>query len=171
MAVVGRIARTHGLRGEVVVNLETDFPAERFRPGAEVFIERNGAATPFTMTTVRFHQNRPVIGLRGIADISEAEQFAGAELRVPAEQLTTLPAGMFYRHDLVGCRVQTRGGEAVGIVTGVEGSVERSRLIVKTARGDVLVPLAAEICPTVDPARKLVVIEPPNGLLDLNRAG
>ena len=66
MAVVGRIARAHGIRGQVIVNPETDFPEERFLPGAELFVNRGGGVEPVTVTTVRFHRERPVIGLRGV---------------------------------------------------------------------------------------------------------
>ena len=63
MAVVGWIARAHGIRGQVVVKLETDFPEGRFRPGAELFLNRAGVVEPLTVTTVRFQGERPVIGL------------------------------------------------------------------------------------------------------------
>src|SRR5262252_6347876 len=96
MAVVGRIARAHGIRGQVIVNLETDFPEERFRPGATLFAERGDTLTPLTLTTVRFQNGRPVIGLQGIETMNDAEQLAGLELRVPVEALAPLPAGTFY---------------------------------------------------------------------------
>jgi hypothetical protein len=70
MAVVGRVARPHGIRGQVIVNPETDFPEERFHPGAELFVNRAGRAEPITITTVRFQQQRPVIGLRGAFTIA-----------------------------------------------------------------------------------------------------
>src|SRR5579862_2709765 len=142
MAVVGWIARAHGLRGQVIVNPETDFPEGRFRPGAELFLNRAGVVKSLTVTTVRFQRERPVISLHGVEDINAASALAGFELRVPVEWLAPLPEGMFYRHDLVGCEVQTRAGEQVGIVTDVEGSLGGSRLVVQTSHGDVLVPLA-----------------------------
>ncbi len=110
MALVGRIARAHGIRGQVIVNPETDFPDERFQAGAEVFVQRNGRVEPLTITTARFHKDRPVIGLDGIETMNEAETLAGLELRVPIERLAALPADTFYRHDLIGCRVETRDG-------------------------------------------------------------
>jgi len=168
MAVVGRIARAHGLRGQVIVNLETDFPDERFQPGAEVFVERAGRVESLTITTVRFHRERPVIGLRGVESMSEAERLAGLELRVPRTALAALPDGVFYRHDLIGCRVETTTGGMVGIVTDVEGSMTGSRLVVDGSAGEVLIPLAAEICREVDTAGKRIVINPPDGLIELN---
>jgi 16S rRNA processing protein RimM len=168
MAVVGRIARAHGIRGQVIVNLETDFPDERFKPGATLFAERGGALTPLTLTTVRFQNGRPVIGLQGVETMNEAEQLAGLELRVPVEALAPLPEGTFYHHDLVGCRVVTKDGQDVGVVEGVEGTFGGSRLIVNGAGSEILIPLATDICRTIDVAGKRIVIDPPDGLLDLN---
>src|ERR671930_560376 len=111
MALVGRIARAHGIRGQVVVNPETDFPDARFRPGAELFVERNGRVQGLRLTSVRFQHDRPVIGIEGVETIDDAEQFAGCELRVPVADLAQLPQGTFYRHDLIGCRVETAEGD------------------------------------------------------------
>jgi 16S rRNA processing protein RimM len=168
LALVGRIARAHGLRGQVIVNLETDFPEERFQPGAELFVERNGRVETLTVTTVRFHRERPVIGLSGVDTMTEAETLAGLELRVPVERLAPLPDGVFYRHDLIGCRVVTGAGRPIGVVTDVEGTMAGSRLVVDASGNEVLIPLAAEICTTIDPAGKRIVVSPPDGLLEAN---
>jgi 16S rRNA processing protein RimM len=169
MALVGRIARAHGIRGQVIVNPETDFPGERFHPGAELFVNRSGRAEPITITTVRFQQERPVIGLRGVEDMNAASRLAGAELRVPIDRLAILPPDTFYRHDLIGCAVETTAGTLVGRVEDVEGTMGGSRLVVAAeGRGEMLVPLAAEICTVIDPEAKRIVIDPPDGLLELN---
>jgi 16S rRNA processing protein RimM len=169
MAVVGRIARAHGNRGEVILDVETDFPRERFRPGEELFIHRAGEIVALLITAARFHRERPVLAIEGVTTISAAEKFAGSELRIPADRLQPLPSGTFYRHDLVGCRVETRGGLLVGVVREVEGSVVASRLVVVGAAGEVLIPLASEICTAIDLEARRITIEPPEGLLDLNR--
>ena len=185
MAVVGRVARPHGIRGQVVINLETDFPHERFQPGAEFFVKRAGGRTAgdslqavperpgvslerLVIATVRFQNERPVVGFEGVDDMNQAGALAGTELRVPLDRLAPLPPEMFYRHDLVGCGVETTAGLPVGEVIEVEGTLGGSRLVVSTKRGEVLVPLAAEICRSIDIAGKRIVIEPPEGLLDLN---
>jgi 16S rRNA processing protein RimM len=170
MAVVGRIARPHGIRGQVVVNLETDFPHERFQPGAEFLIRRSATSdvVKLVIATVRFHNERPIIGFEGVGDMNAAIALAGSELRIPVEQLATLPPDMFYRHDLVGCAVSATDGLNIGTVTDVEGTLGGSRLVVTTSRGEVLVPLAAAICRSIDVAGKRIVIEPPEGLLELN---
>jgi 16S rRNA processing protein RimM len=172
MAVVGRIARPHGIRGQVVVNLETDFPHERFQAGAEFFVKRTPAAVNverLVISTVRFHNERPIVGFEGVEDMNQAKALGGTELRVPLDRLAALPPATFYRHDLVGCAVERLDGSHIGQVTEVEGSLGGSRLVVSTERGDVLVPLVAEICRSIDPAGKRIVIEPPDGLIELNQ--
>jgi 16S rRNA processing protein RimM len=168
MAVVGRIARAHGIRGQVIVNVDTDFPQARFQPGAELFIDRAGRAEPIVLTTVRFQHERPVVGIAGVGTMTEAEAFAGYELRVPVDRLAPLPEGMIYRHRLIGCRVETREGLAVGVVRDVEGTPASTRLVVTAPEGDVLIPLVPAICTTIDPAAGRIVIDPPDGLLELN---
>jgi 16S rRNA processing protein RimM len=168
MASVGWIARPHGIRGELVINPETDFVEERFHPGAELFVNRGGVVTPLVVTTARLQQGRPVIGVHGVDDMNAAAALAGAELRIPIEQLAELPDGAFYHHDLIGCQVQTVDGAAVGVVSKVEGTMGRSRLVLETERGEVMIPLVAEICTTIDPASRRIVIAPPEGLLELN---
>src|SRR5476651_1627038 len=168
MAVVGRIARAHGIRGQVIVNAETDFPDERFHPGAELFIERGGKVETLTVSAARFHRQRPVIGIAGVETMNGAEALAGQELRVPIDRLGALPSGTFYRHDLIGCRVETQEGTAVGLVRDVEGTLTGSRLVVDGADGEVLIPLVSPICTLVDPAAKRIVIDPPDGLVEVN---
>lgn len=168
MALVGRVARAHGNRGQVIVNLDTDFPGARFRPGARLFAMRGGVLTALTLTTVRFQADRPVIGVEGIDSIDAAEGLAGLELRIPADRLADLPPGAYYLHDLVGCRVETVAGAAVGVVEAVEGAAGASRLVVAGANGEILIPLAVDICTTIDVGARRIVIDPPDGLLDLN---
>ena len=168
MVLVGRIARAHGNRGQVIVDPATDFPEERFKAGSVVHMRRSDAAEPVTIESVRFHRGRPIIGLAGIDTMDAAEALAGVELRISDDALQPLPAGSYYHHDLIGCSVETPRGETIGRVTSVDGDAAGSRLVVHTPNGEVLIPMAEGIWKAVDvPARKIVV-EPPEGLLDLN---
>jgi 16S rRNA processing protein RimM len=168
-AVVGRVARAHGIRGQMVVNPETDFVEDRFRVGAELLARRGDRIDRVRVIAMRVHLGRPIIALDAVLTTNDAEAMAGVELRVPVAELEALPEGMFYRHDLVGCRVETTDGAEVGEVTLVEGELGASRLVVKAPFGDVLIPLAQAICVVIDIAARRVVIDPPEGLLDLNR--
>ena len=168
MAVVGRIARAHGNRGQVIVDPETDFPDERFKPGSVMYTSCGGEMGSVTIESARFHRGRPIIGLVGVDTMDAAEALAGRELRVITDTLQPLPPGSFYHHDLVGCAVETSGGEPVGSVMRVDGDAAASRLVVQSRGGEVLIPLADGICVVVDVAARKVVIEPIEGLLDLN---
>ena len=167
LILVGRVARAHGNKGQVIVNPETDFPDERFAVGQVLTVEQAGRTTERRIASVRFQQGRPIIALDGVETMNDAEGLAGAELKVPASALAPLPEQTYYRHDLVGCEVRTKDGQVVGKVTGVEGSLERSRLVIARHGGEVLVPMVETICIQVDPAAKTIVIDPPEGLLEL----
>ena len=170
--LVGRVARAHGNRGAVIVNLETDFAEQRFTLGAVLLVGGENDPVPRTITAVRFHPGRPVLALAGVETMDEAEALAGAGVWVRTSALEPLPDGTFYRHDLVGCDVRDVAGRTIGRVRAVEGPMERSHLVVESPGGaEVLIPLAAGICETVDPAGRRIVIDPPEGLLDLNETG
>jgi len=169
MAVVGQIARPHGLHGHVIINIETDFPEQRFQSCVELYVNRGVGIEPLKLTTVRFQGGRPIVGLERVDNVEAAERLAGLELRVPSANLAQLPPGSFYRHDLVGCRVETTGGRVIGTVTDVEGTFDAGRLVVSAGEDEVLIPFASAICTAIDAAEKRIVIEPPEGLLELNK--
>ena len=168
MVLVGRIARPHGHRGQVIVNPATDFPDERFAEGAILHTMRDGRLETVTIATMRMHQGRPVLALQGVETMDAAETLAGLELRVPESALRTLPEGTYYEHDLIGCVLVTTDGREVGTVRTMEGGGGMIRLIAGSGRAEIQVPLVREICVTIDVARKRIVIDPPEGLLDVN---
>jgi 16S rRNA processing protein RimM len=167
MVLVGKVARPHGIRGQVIVNPETDFIDDRFRVGATLWI-RDGQMAPLTVTSFRVQGGRPVVGFDGFERIEDVERLAGHELRVPEDTLRPLEPGRYYHHQLVGCEVETASGEPVGVVERVEGGTGGSRLVITGTHGEVLIPLATAICVDIDVAAKRIRINPPDGLLDLN---
>ena len=130
MVLIGRVARAHGNRGRVIVNPESDFVEDRFRPGNTVYVRHGDRVDRLLIQDVRFHQHRPIVAFDEVATMTEAEELASAELRVPMETLGPLPAGVFYHHELTGCRVETVEGTTVGSVSGVEGDGGVHRLII-----------------------------------------
>ena len=163
---MGRVARPHGLRGHVIVNPETDFMEDRFKVGQRLLVGPPDRTLEYEILEVRFQQGRPVVRFAGIDTMNDAEALAGAEIWLPEAQLAPLPEGTFYRHDLVGCDVRDTRGARLGRVTGVEGAIDRSYLVVD---GHMMIPLVGGICVAVDIEGRLVTVDPPEGLLDLNR--
>ena len=168
LVVVARIARPHGLRGDVILNPESDFPDERFRVGQRYFLLEGARVVSLVVRSAWFQRARPVVAFEGYDNIEAVEGLAGRELRIEAGALAPLPDGMYYHHDPVSCRVVTTTGLEVGVVTKVDGSGDASRLVVDGPAGEVLIPLAVDICTEIDPAARRIVVEPVEGLLDLN---
>ena len=169
MVLVGRVARPHGIRGDVVVNPETDFADERFAVGALLWTRVAGVVEQVKVVRAALGGRRPVVGFEGASDVADAERLAGVELRVPEDALATLEPGAYYLHQLVGCRVETTAGEPVGEVVRVEGGSGASLLVVAGPDGEVLIPFAVSLCPTIDVERRLVVVDAPQGLLEVNQ--
>ena len=168
MVLVGRIARPHGLRGEVIVSPETDFVEERFTSGATMWTHSDRGDETLTISSARVQNGRPVVGFAGFASLEDVERLAGLELRVPEESLQSLGEGAYYQHQLVGCGVETVSGTQVGTVVRVDGGAGGSLLAVAGARGEVLIPFAQHICVEIDVAARRIMVDPPDGLLELN---
>jgi 16S rRNA processing protein RimM len=166
--LVGVVARSHGNRGEVIVNSETDFPEDRFRVGAHLDGRtKDGRSIALEVESMRMHLGRPVVRFAGYESIGDAEALAGLELMVAASEVPVLPGGEYYHRDLIGCEVVTGDGAVIGHVADVEGERRANRLVVKGRRGEVLIPLADEIC-RVDLGKRRITVTPPEGLLELN---
>jgi len=168
MVLVGRIARPHGLRGQVIVNPETDFVEERFRVGAKLWTRSSRGDEQLTVVTTRVQGGRPVVGFEGFASIEDVERLAGLDLRISEEELQPLGEGSYYHHQLVGCVVDTVDGERVGSVVRVAGGSAASLLEIDGPRGEVLIPLVDGICVEIDVHARRIRVNPPDGLLDVN---
>jgi 16S rRNA processing protein RimM len=166
--VVGRVTRPHGLRGQVVIHPETDFIEVRFAEGATMWTRSAAGDEQLTVASMRVQNGRPIVGFKGFERIEDVERLAGLELRVPEDALQPLQPGTYYEHQLVGCAVETTAGDVVGEVAKVEGGAGASRVVINGPRGEILIPLAVDICVEIDVANKKIRINPPEGLLELN---
>jgi 16S rRNA processing protein RimM len=170
--VVGRVAKAHGVTGELVVDVRTDDPDTRFVPGAVLRgrPSRGGAERSYVIDTVRAHGGRLLVRLDGVADRDAADALRGTLFLVDTAELPPIDdPDEFYDHQLEGLAVQTIGGEDVGVVAEVLHTPAGELLAVKTAEGaEVLVPFVTAIVPRVSLAEGLVEIDPPEGLLDLD---
>jgi len=194
--VVGRIARPHGVRGEVSVEVRTDEPDRRFAVGSVLATDPAGAG-PLAVASARWHAGRLLVGFEGITDRNQAETLRGVWLTLDsADAGSSDDPDEFHDHELIGLAVVTVSGEPVGRVTDVRHSGQ-DLLVIEADRpaeaarpaepasarsGDrgpgvpggrppgpapLLVPFVAAIVPEVDVAAGRLVIDPPPGLLEL----
>lgn len=164
LVVVGRIGPPHGVRGAVVVQPFTDAAEERFAPGSVLLTDRE----PLIVEASRWHGKRLIVQFAGITERTDAQQLRGTDLHVPA---STRPAlddpDDFYDTDLVGLTATTVGGEPLGPVRDVVHAPASDYLVVEVGGRERLVPFLAAVVPIVDIPGRRVVIDPPEGLLDL----
>jgi len=168
LIVVAHIVKVRGLRGEVVADLLTDFP-ERFENLESLIgIGPDQAQRSLQIEEQWFHGDRLVFKFAGFDRIEEARQLVGFDLALPAAERVQLPVDNFYEWELAGCRVETIGGDYVGEVQEImrTGGVELLTVVGPDGR-DRLIPMASDICVEVDIERKLIRIDPPEGLLEL----
>ena len=166
--VIGRIARPHGIRGEVVVEVTTDEPAARFSAGT-VLATEPASAGPLTIEAARPHQGRMIVAFDGVLDRTGAETLRDVRLWVDSADLPP-PADPDEYHDfqLVGLKAVAVDGEPLGEVVGVEhGPAADLLVLARPSGGRALVPFVKAIVPSVDLAAGRVVLRPPEGLLDL----
>jgi 16S rRNA processing protein RimM len=168
LLTVGRIARPHGIHGEVVVIVRTDFPEQRFGVGAVLQTDPTSAG-PLTLESVRPHHDRLIVRFAGIPDRTAAEALRDVLLCVDSADLSP-PADPdeYLDHQLVGLAAVTPVGEVVGEVVAVEHAPASDLLVVRRPAGQTaLVPFVVAIVPEVDLVAGRVVLTPPDGLLDL----
>ena len=193
--IVARILRPRGNKGEVAAELLTDFP-ERLTKLREVFLEKNSSAGSFEprATAVKScwlsqnHRGQAVFHFEGCNSISEAEKFRGCDVFLPFEQRVVLAAGQYFVTDLIGCSVFETPAEPsavssspcslatapslLGVVRDVRFTGEEVSgtplLAVETARGELLIPLAANICSSINTAARRIDVVVPEGLRSLN---
>ena len=188
---VARILRTRGNKGEVAAELLTDFP-ERLPQIEELFLRaESGARRVVLLRAFWIDRNHPGMGVfhfEDVESISAAEKLRGLEVQIPFEQRAVLPSGSYFVTDLIGCSVfeiaaaispvssspcsLPEAPALLGKVRDVyfpgEGQRGTPLLSLDTASGELLVPLAEDICQRLDVAARRIEVRLPEGLRDLN---
>ncbi|MDQ7804320.1 ribosome maturation factor RimM [Amycolatopsis sp. A133] len=166
--VVGRIAKAHGIRGELAVDVRTDSPDERFKIGAAVTTRlRDGSQRELTIAAAREHSGRLLVRFEEVLTRDVAETLRGALLLADTDTLPpTEDPDEFYDHELAGLRAELTDGTVVGKVVEIVHSPAGELLELDVDGREVLVPFVRAIVPTVDVGGGRVVLDPPEGLLD-----
>jgi 16S rRNA processing protein RimM len=166
--MVARILRAHALHGEVVLESLTDVEGRLDNTNVFLLLNKDQQSVgKLEVETRRFIQDKYVIKFAGISDRTSAEGLKGMTLAIDAEEIGELPPDTFFVHDLVGMKVRLQDGTEVGEVFGIlkTGGVD---LLEVGQKGQILIPFTDEICKIVDPQHKVITIDPPEGLLQLN---
>lgn len=167
LLAVGRIGRPHGVRGANFVEPWTDDPDERFAAGT-VLVTDPAAAGPLTVASSTRSGGKLVVQFESVADRTAAEALRGVRLLIAAAARRELDdPDDFYDTDLIGLAARTVAGDELGPVTDVLHAGGADYLVLDRDGREVLVPFVRAVVPTVDVAGGAVVVDPPEGLLDL----
>lgn len=168
--LVGKIANTHGIRGEVKVWPETDFPEERFEKGSELFIsdpEDDSRSVAVTVAQSRPQKNVFIVKFDQFSNINEVEPYKGWNLRVSADKRIRLEKNEFYFQDIIGCRVVSEEGEEIGTITEILRPGANDVWVVKRPTGkSAYIPYIGDVVRVVDVPAKTVTIRLMEGLLE-----
>jgi 16S rRNA processing protein RimM len=169
LVAVAKAVRTRGLRGEIVADLLTDFP-ERFEGLEELIaVAPDGQRLTLSLEDHWFQGGRVILKFAGYDSIERASALVGYEFAVPESERVELEEDEFYDWELIGCRVETVGGERLGPVREVlkTGGVEVLLIENDVTGREHLIPLAETICVEIDIENKLIRVDPPEGLLEM----
>lgn len=163
LVTVGRVIGPHGLRGEVRVRLETDFP-ERFARMRSAFLVRDGRADAVEITGARPHRGGVLVAVAGIDDPEGAEGLRGAEIAIPREALVPLAEDSFYVFEIIGLSVRTTQGQVLATVAEVMRGPGHDIYVVGGADGEWLLPAVRQVIRRVDRDAGEITVEVPAGL-------
>jgi len=164
---VGQIVNTHGIRGEVKIMANTDFPEQRFAVGKQVWLTHPTLAHQLALTVagIRTHKSMLLIRFQEWTNINQAEPFKGAWLLVPEEEEVSDDEGGFFFHQIIGCQVVTTDGKQIGRVKEILTLPANDVWVVsREGKGDLLLPYIEDIIKTVDVSQRVITMKWMEGL-------
>jgi 16S rRNA processing protein RimM len=171
--VVGHINKPHGTKGELFVWPLTDHPESVYAPGVTVLVadsegnEPDDTFSPMLIRAVRPFRNGWLVSLDGVMDRNASEELRGRYLLMPFEEIEPLAEGQVFYHQLLGMQVVTKDGTVLGEIAEVYELKPAAMLEVRGPSGEIMIPYLSHIVVEVDTDARRMVIDPPEGLLDL----
>ena len=164
--IVGRAGKPHGIRGDLLVEIITDFP-ERLADGVRFGVGNDSQPEEFFEAyRVRYHKGRWLLSIQDIRHRDQVEGWRGRYLYLPEQALEDLPEGYYYEHHLTGLECRSPDGGVLGTVTALDPGEGQSRLVVRAGDREFLVPYVPEIVREVKLEDGFIIIDAPRGLLD-----
>jgi 16S rRNA processing protein RimM len=169
--IVGRARKAHGIRGELAVEVITDAPDVVFASGARLFAGTTTGDLAPDRTELHVVQAAPfkggiIVSFREITDRTEAERWRDRYFLVPSSELPAPEDDQVYVHELIDMRVILASGEELGTVIDVYDLPQGLTLDVRREKGTVMVPYNDRFVTGIDRERRVITVDPPEGMLD-----
>ena len=161
--VVGRIGRAHGVLGEATIDVQTDDPDLRFKVGSKLTLD---SGQELTIKSSRWHNQILLLGFEGVNDRNQIESLRD-QLISSQVDLSALAPGEYHYQQLIGCQVYLQNNDLVGQVSEVVKLPGQDLLSVDRNGSQVLIPMVKQIIISIDVLAKKIVVNPPEGLLDV----
>ena len=161
--VVGRIGRAHGVLGEATIDVQTDDPDLRFKVGSKLTLD---SGQELTIKSSRWHNQILLLGFEGVNDRNQIEALRD-QLISSEVDLSALAPGEYHYQQLIGCQVYLQNNDLVGQVSEVVKLPGQDLLSVDKNGSQVLIPMVKQIIISIDVLTKKIVVNPPEGLLDV----
>ena len=161
--VVGRIGRAHGVLGEATIDVQTDDPDLRFKVGSKLTLD---SGQELTIKSSRWHNQILLLGFEGVNDRNQIESLRD-QLISSQVDLSALAPGEYHYQQLIGCQVYLQNNELIGQVSEVVKLPGQDLLSVNKNGSQVMIPMVKQIIISIDVLEKKIVVNPPEGLLDV----
>jgi 16S rRNA processing protein RimM len=163
---LGEIVTTHGLNGWLKLN-PFNASTTALASGVEVVLEKSGARLIFQLEASNPHRRQFLIKLKGVDSIDQAARFVGSTLLVGEPALESLAPGEYYHYQVVGFEVFDLTGERIGTIASILSTPGGELYVVQGAEKEYLIPAVKEFIDKVNFTTGTVIVNPPEGLLDL----
>ncbi len=166
LITIGKVLKTHGVKGEVKIELLTDHP-DRFRTLKRVFlVSSGGRKKECQVLSVRYAGGGPLLLFSGHESPEKARELNGWLLQIPEEETVPLPEGQYYWFELIGMEVASESGDKLGRITDIFSTGSNDVYVMKAGKREVYLPATKEVIRQVDRKAKRMVIHVMEGLLD-----
>lgn len=162
----GKIVRTHGVKGDVMIYLDVDDP-QRYKKMKSAFIEKDEELNSFSISTVTIRDNIAKVHIKGVDDMTKAEEFVKCEVYLPLSKLPKLDENKFYFHEILNFKVIDKTKGEIGIFEKIVDMPQQTIAQIKYGDKEILVPMIPEFIERVDRDEKILYLDLPDGLVDL----
>ena len=161
--VVGKLRKPHGVRGEMIMEVLTDFP-ERLAVGCTLYVGKD--YHPLQVRSLRWHNTMMLVAFQGMTSPEAVGEWRNAWVFVPAEDIPSLEDGEYYHHQLLGLAAITEEAERLGLVTDILETGSNDVLVVQPASGaEILLPFTDEVIQEINLEEGIIHVRMLPGLL------
>lgn len=135
---------------------------------SRVYLRQKGDLEEFQVESLRPYKKSYILKLKGINTVAEAREVVGQDILLPEEELDPLEKDYYYLFQIIGCSVFSKSGKTIGKVIDFVSVPQNDLLVVKKGKQEIYIPFTVDICIQVKMNEREIVVDPPEGLLELN---